>query len=257
MFFRRLRERALEFQDGVWFIFSDIKSAFDTVNRDSILNILTNVGLEDHYIELIKDSMSCTRGKVVSSMNESEFFQISNGVPQGSSLSPGLFISALGFAIQHAHHIHHTIHKEYADDLSNITHNKSDILKILYNNSKALELIGSTLEPSKTELFHVNSEGIETIYKARESLTQISLDSKFEDVFEKSKAKSLRYLGDQLGNSNIAIRERINKAHHAFGRLYNKVFSRENLTFKTKFKVFNASIVSICLMGLTVTLHQA
>ena len=105
MYLRRLRERALEFNLEKWIVLSDVKSAFDTVNRSAVLNILTNAGLGMHMLELIEDSMKCTEAIVRSTENESSFSPMNNGVPQGSSLSPSLFIAALGFSVQYANNL--------------------------------------------------------------------------------------------------------------------------------------------------------
>ena len=105
MYLRRLRERTLEFNLEIWIVLSDVKSAFDTVNRTAVLNVLTNAGLGKHMLELIEDSMKSTEALVRSTEKEWSFFPMNNGVPEGSSLSAALFIAALGFSVHHANSI--------------------------------------------------------------------------------------------------------------------------------------------------------
>ena len=167
------------------------------------------------------DCMTNIQAIVKTSVAESQWFPVNNGVPQGSSLSPGLFVSTLGFAIDHAQMTLNTIHKEYADDLLNLVTQSKDIIPVLLNNSSALDIIGSKLEYAKTEVYHIDKNGNEKIYGIRDpNLSNIALDSAFEDIFVPKTQKTLRYLGDHLGLSSSGIKIRISKANQTFGRLY-------------------------------------
>ena len=250
MYFLRHREQGIEFQMEKWFIFSDVKSAFDTVNRSSIINVLTDKGASGHLIELVHNSMHHTRAKARTSSEESEYFAFNNGVPQGSSLSPSLFITSLGFAVSHANSIYPTTHREFADDLSNVTADKNSIIDILSSNSQSLELIGTKLEAAKTEIFHVCPDGTEEVYKVRDLLTEFSSDISFDEYFVKTADQSLRYLGTQFGSPENAFKDRLLKANQAFARFYHKLWNRANVSPNTKILVFNACIISILLYGL-------
>ena len=58
----------------------------------------------------------------------------------------------------------------------------------------------------------------------------------FEDCFELSSKKTLRYLGDQIGSTKLGINHRISKANQAFGRLYHNLWNRNNVSFRIKLK---------------------
>ena len=135
--------------------------------------------------------------------------------------------------------------------MCNITDKPQEICSILANNSAALNLIGSKLEPCKTEILHISKDGREEVYTVRDGISDISAESKFEEVFEKKTTTStLRYLGDQLGPVNSAINIRLSQANKAFGKFYHPVWKRSNLSYKTKIKLFDASMVSILSYGL-------
>ena len=246
----RLRERAIEFKTDTWFIFSDVKSAFDTISREAVYNVLTNGGVSAHLMELLKDCLTNITAYVKTSSMRSNKFRIDGGVPQGSSLSPGLFASTLGFAIADAFQNMETIHGEFADDLFNVVTDRDKIIPVIVNNMKSLGKIGSKLEPSKTELLHVNDKGEEKVYGIADTNLSFSSDSTFDEMFKLQTRTSLRYLGDQLGRPRAAIKVRISKASQAYGRFFHKLWSRSEISSKVKIKVFKACVLSVLSYGL-------
>ena len=249
-FVNGMRERAIEFNIDTWFIFSDVKSAFDTISREAVYNVLTNGGVSAHLMELLKDCLTNITAFVRTSSSKSETFKMNGGVPQGSSLSPGLFVSTLGFAIEDAFNNLNTIHGEFADDLYNIVFDKEKIIPVIVNNMKSLSKIGSRLEPSKTELFHVNEKGEEEVYGLADTELTFSEDSTFDEMFKIQARTSIRYLGDQLGTPRAAIKDRISKASQANGRFYHKLWSKPNISYQIKIKVFKACILPVLQYGL-------
>ena len=250
MYLRRTRENALEFQLEKWIILSDVKGAFDTVNRSAVINVLEDRGASKHEVELVRDTLNGTQAIVRTSEDESKPFSMTNGVPQGSSLSPGLFIAAMGTAVNHANICIPTKHLEYADDMTNITTTPNEICKILANNCNALKLIGSSLEPSKTEILHISKEGKEEVFVVKEGVIEITSASKFEEVFVKKTNPTIKVLGDTLGPSNKTVNMRLSLANAAYGKFNESVWSRNNLNYITKIKIFKASIISIMTYGL-------
>ena len=83
MFVHRMRERAIEFNIDTWFIFSDVKSAFDTISREAVYNVLTNGGVSAHL--LLKDCLMNITAFVRTSSSKPETFKRNGGVPQGSA----------------------------------------------------------------------------------------------------------------------------------------------------------------------------
>ena len=77
-----------------------------------------------------------------------------------------------------------TIHGEFADDLFNVVHDKDKIIPVILNNMNSLSKIGSKLEPSKTELFHVNERGEEEVYGVTDTNLVFTNDSTFDEMFK-------------------------------------------------------------------------
>jgi hypothetical protein len=133
---------------------------------------------------LVKDCLKNITAFVRTSSLKSDKFKMNGGVPQGSSLSPGQFVSTLGFAIEDAFKNLETIHGEFVYDLFNIVFDKEKIIPVIVNNKKSLSKIDSKLEPSKTELFHVNERGEEVVYGVADANLTFSNDSTFDEMFK-------------------------------------------------------------------------
>ena len=71
-----------------------------------------------------------------------------------------------------------------------------------------------------------------------------------EFLVKDENSKSIRFLGSQLGSKMIALRLRIALANTKFNQLYHAVWNRNNLSIKTKMKVFNAVIMSTLMYDL-------
>ena len=75
--------------------FIDFKKAFDSINRSMMLKILKAYGVPPNLLRATEAMYKGTRAKVVTPDGISEEFDILEGVQQGDTLTPFLFIIAL------------------------------------------------------------------------------------------------------------------------------------------------------------------
>lgn len=73
-------------------IFTDIKKAFDTVDHGILLNVLESLGIGNPLLSWLRSYLTSRRQFVSINGTFSDLSSISSGVPQGSHLSPLLFI---------------------------------------------------------------------------------------------------------------------------------------------------------------------
>jgi hypothetical protein len=102
--------------------------------------------------------------------------------------------------------------ESYADDVCFIIDDPRDVgvfLVLLQDISKPTGLF---LEPAKTEILELSHE-------------------------------TLVYLGDLIGPSQKAIERRIEKARNVYGSLHIRLWKRDEITLKTKLRVFFAVVV--------------
>jgi hypothetical protein len=207
-------------------------------------------------VDRIKDSLAETTALVRTKQKKSGIFKTEDGTPQGSALSPQLFIGTMGHvAVREMERRGFKNHGEYADDLNIVLKNLSEVPASMMHLRQSMSLIGLELEASKTEILQVKDKFI-SFFNVRntervEKLNEVNVfNVDMEEFLVKDDSKSIRYLGTQLGSKMIAMRSRIAMANNKFNQLYHAVWNRANLTLKTKMKVFNAVVMSTLLYAL-------
>ena len=80
----------------------DFKKAFDSINREIMISILTSYGIPHNIIQAIALTYKETYVKVITPDGETESFQITKGVLQGDTLASFLFVSTLDHAMRQA-----------------------------------------------------------------------------------------------------------------------------------------------------------
>ena len=79
--------------------FVDFKKAFDSIDRAVLFKILKIYGIPEILIRAIKSLHSNSKAQVITPDGITETFLIQNGIPQGDTLAPLLFIIALDYAM--------------------------------------------------------------------------------------------------------------------------------------------------------------
>jgi len=81
-------------------LFIDFKTAYDSVRREVLYNILNNFGMPMKLVRLIKMCLTETNSRVRVGKNLSDIFPTRNGLKNGDALSPLLFNFVLDYAIR-------------------------------------------------------------------------------------------------------------------------------------------------------------
>ena len=82
-------ETAREFQENIYFCFTDYAKAFDCVDHNKLWNILKEMGIPDHLIGLLKPVCGSRSNSQNHTWNQ--WLKIEKGVSQGCILSQCLF----------------------------------------------------------------------------------------------------------------------------------------------------------------------
>ena len=83
-------EKARDFQENIYFCFTDYAKAFHCVDHNKLWEILKEVGNPDHLICLLR-KLYAGQEATVRTGHGTDWFQIGKGVCQGYILSPCLF----------------------------------------------------------------------------------------------------------------------------------------------------------------------
>ena len=88
---RWITEKARPFQKNFYVCFIDYAKAFDCVEHNKLWEILTELGIPDHLICLLRNLYAGQEATVRTGHGTTDWFQMGKGVCQGCMLAPCLF----------------------------------------------------------------------------------------------------------------------------------------------------------------------
>ena len=141
----------------------DISGAFDTVNHNRLLNTLREIGFPGWTVRWIKAWLTDRKAVLHFDGQHTQAFSIRAGVPQGSPLSPILFLLYIAslYEILKAKHPHLSL-VGFADDTNLLAFGKSAALNVTQLQEAWLtclqwaETRGMSFAAEKCELVHFN-----------------------------------------------------------------------------------------------------
>lgn len=153
--------RAMDASELTVLVLIDFSNAFNAVNHDILLAVLTNLGLSSSVIEWFSSYISGRQQAVYCNDSYSDWCDLSAGVPQGGILSPLLFSAFVNVITRYLSCSHHL----YADDLQIYTHTdlsniNEAVLKINNDLNNVLEWskkFGISVNPDKCQAIIIGS----------------------------------------------------------------------------------------------------
>lgn len=248
---KEIIKRTLSRAKTVYLAFMDMEKAFDRVPRTKIWECLNKKGVGKKLVRVIKCLYKETRNSVISKNSNSEVFTSKEGVRQGGSLSPLLFITFMDELIRETEQRTKTVHIGYrnmerieisecafADDIAIIAGNEKDLKEKLNVWNEVLKNNGMKMNKSKTKVMVVSGEKKEI---------EVILDG---EVIEQ--VSNFQYLGvtlEETGKQEVDIRTRIEKANKVYHALSKGITNKKELTKQTKMKVYKAICRPILTYG--------
>ena len=99
---RRIIEEVSKNKLPAVLVFIDFKKAFDSINHQTMFNILKAYGVPPRMLDAIKLCYQNLKAKVISPDSDTDIFMIYAGVMQGDTLAPFLFVTVLYYALRNA-----------------------------------------------------------------------------------------------------------------------------------------------------------
>ena len=129
---RQTQVKAYEYNIHVHNLFLDFKQAFDSVNRDRMLNDLMILGIPKKLVQILSLTVAGSKAIVRGDNQYTSTFPIISGLRQGDALSSILFDLVLEAILKKMNIIGHIGTKSiqilaYADDLAIVGRNKNTL----------------------------------------------------------------------------------------------------------------------------------
>ena len=99
---RIIIEQSLEWQSTLYLNFIDFRQAFDSVDRDTIWQLLRHYGIPQTLITLIQELYEGATCQVIHNGKLTEEFEVKTGVRQGCMLSPMIFLLVVDWVMRQA-----------------------------------------------------------------------------------------------------------------------------------------------------------
>lgn len=244
-------EKSVEYNRPLVLAFVDFQKAFDTVERDAVVNSLQKCRIDYRYTSLIHNIYKNATMKVKLHENTSAI-PIGRGVRQGDTMSPKLFITVLEYAFKELNWEEkginidgqHLTNLRFADDIILLSDNLKDIRQMLLELEEVCSEIGLKINFSKTK-YMTNLVPSEILTVGGQEVELVN---------------SYVYLGHEIritrDNQTCELKRRITLSWAAYGRL-SHVF-RAKIPISLKRKVFDQCILPVLTYGAeTLTLTTA
>lgn len=234
-------EKYREQQKPLYLAFIDYKKAFDTVTHDSVWNSLTDQGVSEVYINVIRN-LYCNNIGRIKLERLGPVFPIMRGVRQGDPLSPTIFIAILETIFNKLNWTNFGIniqgkylsHLRFADDIVILSETSSQLQLMIETLQETSANIGLEINPTKTRLMTNSLK------------KQINMDGnplEYENKYI--------YLGKTISfekeNNELEIDRRIQKTWNKFWGL--KEIFKSNMPTKLKTKAMNSSLLPCLTYG--------
>ena len=175
-------EKAREFQENIYFCFTDYAKAFDCVDHNKLWKTLKKMGIPDHLTYLLRNLYSDQEATVRTGHGTTDRFQIGKGGRQGCILSPCLFnlyaeyimrnagLEEAQAGIQIARR--NISNLRYADDTTVMAENEEKLKSLLMKVKEESEKVGLKLNIQKAKIM---AYGLITSWQAdRETVATVT-----------------------------------------------------------------------------------
>ena len=268
---RQLVEKSWEHQSKIWFVFIDLKKAYDSVPREALWMALEKLGVPDSMIDLVRSFHQGMKAKIRLEDEEVEEIEVNNGLRQGCCMAPALFnlyscllvdqwaarmrdVEDAGVFLRHKEdgklfrrytrnaEVSQLSECQFADDVALLATSRAGAERALTEYIRTARDFGLTVNLNKTKI----------MVTGREATDGEKVACHLGDGGVVEYVNEFPYLGSMVADSGRVssdVDRRITQASKAFGTLRRAVFADRDLTAETKRKIYVACVLSVLLYG--------
>ena len=239
-----IMEKAREFQNKIYFCFTDYVKAFDCVDHNKLWKILKEMGILDHLTCLLRNLYAGQGAIVRSGHGTTDWFQIRKGVHQGYISSPCLFNLYAEYIMRNVgleeaqaeikiagRNINNL---RYADDTTLMAGSEEELESLLMKVKKESEKVGLKLNIQKSKIM------------ASGPITSWEIDGKTLET-----VSDLIFWGSKItadGDGSHEIKRRLLLGRKVMTNLDSILKSRD-ITLPTKVRLVKAMAFTVVMYG--------
>ena len=241
----QISEKCYEMGKEVFMCFIDLEKAYDRVPREKLMDVLQLYGVGSKLLRAIDSLYTKSLAAVRIDGKISEWFNVKIGVRQGCKLSPLLFIIYMNEIIENCHFEgglnlanNKIVSLAYADYLVLLAESEVELQANINKFNNVCIDFGMKISVGKTKVMKISK---------KEGKLNCKID---EDVIEQ--VSSFSYLGciiSEDGKLDKEFDSRIAKANAVSSQLRNTLFSKKEVSTKTKLSIHRAIFRPIMMYG--------
>ena len=235
-----------EYQRPLWIAYVDLKSAFDSVDRNALWLLLRSLGIPLKIVSLIRELYTDTLSCVRMDGTLSDWFPIKSGVRQGCTIAPSLFLTPMDWLLER------TVHRgfsgaslgdesftdlDYADDVALL----AEMLEVLI---LSLEIMQDEAKPFGLEINWSKTKIQTTVDTFAPQSVQVAGNT--VEI-----TKSFTYLGSRIdwsGRCEVELGRRISITRDCMTQLDRNIW-HSSISVSTKIRLYCAYILPVLLYG--------
>lgn len=250
---RQIIEKYRARNKEVFMCYIDLEKAFDRVNRKMIWKTLEKLGIGEELKEAVRSIYHKNQNYVRTRNMTSEIFTTNEGVRQGGTLSPLLFITALDEVIKKSvpemkklcvgyknMQIVSVNICAFADDMVLFAENERDLQHNINILAKQLAPFNLKINEKKTKVMRIAKE---------ESERHLKIETEGKEIEQVSQYKYLGAIVEESGSLEGEINNRVTAASKVFHSLRTKFLNNKEVSKKTKIVVFDAIYIPTLTYG--------
>ena len=216
--------------------FVDLEKAYDSLPRSKLWSVLPEYGVNGKLLDAIKSLYVNCRAAVRIDGKLSDWFDVNNGVRQGCTISPLLFIIYMDKLIKDSNLKGKVVlgnnevsSLAYADDLCLFSSSEEELQSNINDLEVACRNFGMKINSSKIQVMHVG--------KTRKSINCTLNGNLLEQV---SQFKYLGCMFSEDGSLNKEFEHRKINGNKLVAQLRSHVFCKKELSTETKLLIHNS-----------------
>ena len=247
---RVLAEKHREYRRPLFAAFVDLKSAFDSVDRNALWELLRSLGIPIKLITLIRSFHDATHARVRIEGKLSDPFLYTSGVRQGCVAAPNLFNVAIDHWMRKVNEMVPNLGVDYHGAVTDLCY--ADDVVIF---ASMFDVIIHALNAMNTQAIPL---GLQVNWTKTKMLATMTNDPgntprslSVDDNSSLEVVDDFIYLGSKIVSTCLTspeIRRRLALANSAFGRM-ETVWRRRAISLTLKLRLLDSLILPVLLYG--------